>query len=666
MGFAAPWFFAGLSALVVPLYVHLLRQHKTTPLNFSSLMFFEARTQSSVKHRRLKYLALLALRIASVVLLSLTFANFFVSCSTPPSARSRLTVVAVDRSLSMKAGDRMQAAKSGAASVIQKAPGAVQVIAFDSSVSLLTQSGVDKTAARTALAGVDAGDGRSSYGAVARAIASIANASGAAVEAHVFTDLQKSSLPSPFSDLALPGNAKLTVHPVADKPEPNWFVESVTAPRQVFRADKLRVQATIAGAGTADGDLPVSLSVNGKQAGAKTVHVPANGRASVEFMLPEAAHGFNRGEVRIDAHDALAQDNSFPFAIDRREAGRVLFAGDPRSALYYRSALESLPDAGLVVDQVNADQLANLDLGKYALVVLTSPPPASDNLARYLSAGGGLLVALGPASVAQGRVPVSGERILDSRYAPCDGDRFQTAASVDESHPVLARANRLEGVKFYQAIRIDPGNARVLAKLVDGTPLLIERRIGEGRVLIFASTLDNVANDFPLHASFVPFIEASARYLAGFDDTPRDYLVGSTVDLRNARDSHTAVEVLDAAGKPILGLAESARAETFLLPREGFFEIRRANGRDELIAAHADRRESDLDIIPAETLALWQNTGSGQTAAGAASPDSPERRESLWWYFALALFLLSLAESFFSSRYLAAETDKPVFGKVAA
>ena len=47
--------------------VHLLRRHTTTPHPFSSLMFFERRTQSSIKHRRLRYLLLLSLRIAAVV-----------------------------------------------------------------------------------------------------------------------------------------------------------------------------------------------------------------------------------------------------------------------------------------------------------------------------------------------------------------------------------------------------------------------------------------------------------------------------------------------------------------------------------------------------------------------------------------------------------------------
>ena len=63
MGLLSPGWLFGLLAAGLPIYVHLLKRHKTEPVPFSSLMFFEARTQSSVKHRRLQYLLLLALRL---------------------------------------------------------------------------------------------------------------------------------------------------------------------------------------------------------------------------------------------------------------------------------------------------------------------------------------------------------------------------------------------------------------------------------------------------------------------------------------------------------------------------------------------------------------------------------------------------------------------------
>ena len=68
MGFLAPWFLAGAVAIGLPFWIHLLRQYRSTPHPFSSLMFFERRTQSSIKHRRLRYLLLLSLRVALLLL----------------------------------------------------------------------------------------------------------------------------------------------------------------------------------------------------------------------------------------------------------------------------------------------------------------------------------------------------------------------------------------------------------------------------------------------------------------------------------------------------------------------------------------------------------------------------------------------------------------------
>ncbi|MGA3201493.1 MAG: BatA domain-containing protein, partial [Bryobacteraceae bacterium] len=56
MGLFAPWFLAGLVGVALPLYLHLLKRHKTPPRPTPSLMFYESRVVSSTRHRRLHYL----------------------------------------------------------------------------------------------------------------------------------------------------------------------------------------------------------------------------------------------------------------------------------------------------------------------------------------------------------------------------------------------------------------------------------------------------------------------------------------------------------------------------------------------------------------------------------------------------------------------------------
>jgi len=92
--------------------------------------------------------------------------------------------------------------------------------------------------------------------------------------------------------------------------------------------------------------------------------------------------------------------------------------------------------------------------------------------------------------------------------------------------------------------------------------------------------------------------------------------------------------------------------------REGFYEIHRANGRQEMVAAHADRRESDLTPIPPETLALWKNTGLGpDTPSTDGSADTQARPWSLWRYALLLVLITAIIESVFASRYLSVEKE---------
>ena len=677
MGFLSPWFLGGLAALGLPVYIHLLKQHKSIPLPFSSLMFFEQRTQSSIKHRRLKYLLLFAMRIAMVLLLALLFANPFITRTVDPKAEGkRLRVFAIDNSFSMRTGDRFAEAKRQALDALSGFHGGDlgQVVSFSTQVNMLTQQTEDPAELRSAIQSVKQGDGRSGYAELSQMLRSTAQASRTPVEVHIFSDMQKTSLPSPFSELALGGNTRVVLHPLASAGEPNWYVESVNAPRSVYQAKKVRVLATIAGAGTPALETEVSVALNNKVIETKKVKLAANGRATAEFYLPDAAYGLNRGEVRIAAHDKLAQDDRILFALERKEPGRVLFvheARNPRGILYYRAALDSPADSALAVDAITSDQTANVSPIKYAFIVLSDvaylPAEFEENLKKYVKAGGSVLVSLGSASATKPRVPVFDEAITQARMSSRTTDRFQGATSVDLSHPALSRTNSFDGVKFYQTIQVVPGNSRVLAKLTDQTPLILEKKIGEGRVIVFASTFDNIANDFPLHTSFVPFIEQSAYYLSGVEKSAADIGVDSYLELRSSKDQGTSVEVLDPDGQRALSLTESTSAQNFRLPREGFFEVRRANGRHELIAVHADRRESDLTVIPKETLALWQNMGmGGDQQSGPGGPGTaPTAPWSLWWYFALALLIVSLVESLFASRYLIAE-NQPMVRKEAA
>jgi hypothetical protein len=669
MGFLAPWFLAGAAAVGLPIYLHLLQRHVTTPHSFSSLMFFERRTQSSIKHRRLRYLLLFALRLALLVLLALAFANPFVNRSAASIAGNNLMIVVVDDSFSMRAGTRLADARREAASVLaSRSPSErAQVIALGSQAHLLTQITQDPAELRAAVETIQPGDSHASFGELARVLRSMADSVRTPIEVHLISDMQRSTMPGSFAEMGLPANVSLVLHPIVKEVEPNWAVESVNAPGEVSDPKKAQVQAVVAGYHTPAAMRTVSLVINGKTTASRSVAVPANGRATVEFTSLDVPYGLSRCEVRIDSADSLPADDASLFSVERSDPQRVLFIaepGDTRSPLYFRSALGSAAETAFTLDAITVDRAANIDTSRYAFVVLSDilsvPASLEDTLRKYVHGGGNVLIAVGTSGARRPKVPVTGDAIEDSRNYARDPARFLTVGDSDPSYPSLAKANRWAGVRFYFAVRVNPANARVVARLTDQTPLLWEKQIGEGRVLFFASGLDNLTNDFPLRPVFVPFIEQTARYLSGIQRRSGAMLVDSFLELRNAKEQAVSVEVVDPAGRRPLSLKEATSAQSFQLGSAGFYELHLANGRHDLVGVNADRRESDLDLIPADVLALWR--GSSGAAQKQESADGQKQVTTqpygLWWYIVLVLLVIALAESLVASQYLGTRREE--------
>ncbi len=666
MGFLTPWFLAGLVGVGLPVWLHLLRKHRTTPTPFSSLMFFEQHVQSSIKHRRLRYLILFTLRTLLIVLIVLAFAHPYIQQKNVPLSRSgEITVLAIDNSLSMRAGGRLDEAKREAKSAIAglRAGERGQVIAFGSRVQVLSEITDDHSTLNAGVDAVEPSDARTSYGELARSLRSIAQAAKLPLEVQLYSDMQKSGMPANFNDLRLNSQVALKTHPIDAKPVANFAIENVVAPRRVYDAKKSRVLVTVAGYNNQKSTRHVSLILNGRVIDTKTVDVPEGGRGSVEFLSLDAPYGLNKGEVRLDAGDALPNDDVFYFSVERTEPRHALFvheAGNTRGLLYFQAALDASGQSAFAIDPATVEQTTNIAPSKYAFVVLSDiselPPAFENQLRQYVHGGGSVLVALGHQAIRGTKVPVSDTRVEEARYAGREGERFQTAAWFDSSHPSILKDNRWDDVKFYQAIRVAPGNARIAVRLSDGTPLLMDQQAGDGHVLVFSSTFDNIANDFPVHASFVPFVEQTARYLGRLNDGPPSVLVGSFEELRDSKEKGAAVDVLDPKGERALSLEEATKAQNIQFTQAGFYDIRRPNGRNELVAVNSDRHESDLTPVATETLALWQNTAEGSAGEGG-SVEGEQKPLSLWWYVMLAVLALAVAESLLGNRHLSVDKE---------
>lgn len=661
MGLLNPWFLAGVAAIGLPVWLHLLRKYRQIPQPFSSLMFFEQRVQSSVRHRRLRYLVLLAIRCALLALLSLAFANPFVKRTSVTAPRKTMAVIVVDRSFSMQYGTDLEQAKSEARRILAGLPGRTlaQVLAADSQVEALTQPELDKGTLTAAVDTIRASDEASSFGELSRALRAMDQRSGMRLDVHFISDMQQSSMPADFHDLQVGPNTSLHLHEVGEKTRPNWAVENVTGTSHVYDPSHARLSATVSGWNTEPVRGAVTLYMDGKPTDSKTVRIPANGRTQVDFQGFDVPYGFHRAEVRIDASDKLTADNAFPFAMDRTDPRKVLFLYDgdrAQQAFYYRAALESTPDSGLTVQAAPLETAADIDLSKFAYVVLNDPgnldSRTAQELCTYVSRGAAILIALGHETEGSGRVPLSSDRI-SGQHEP------ERAATFNTAYPALEGVAQFENVSFSENGTLRPkANARVLAELEDGSPLIVEESMGEGKTLLLNSSLDLSTSDFPLHSSWVPFVIQTGHYLAGFEQSAQSVAAGTSVTLRQTNDQSTAADVIGPEGRHELSLGDASKAKAFTVFRSGFYEVQRADRKRLLVAVHSDRRESDLTRVPEETLELWRNTGSAGSGSKNGQAQTQSVDASLGRYVLLLALLLAISESIFGRRYLRASLAK--------
>src|SRR5262249_58353162 len=91
-------------------------------------------------------------------------------------------------------------------------------------------------------------------------------------------------------------------------------------------------------------------------------------------------------------------------------------------------------------------------------------------------------------------------------------------APADVRHPIFrafgAEVASLGLVSFRSAARIGGSTCQTLAKFTSGSAAVVDCSSGDGHAIVVASDLNNQWNDFPLRASFVPFVQETVRYLS--------------------------------------------------------------------------------------------------------------------------------------------------------
>ena len=674
--FLAPAMLAGLLAVAVPIWLHRLAKANPTRHPFASLMFLRASETQRTARRTIRYWLLLALRVAFLVLLALAFAGPLLSPDTASMAPdAKLHAIVIDGSLSMRYGDRWQRALREADAVIAEArPGdqLMLVAASGRNVKVLHDHLPlrDAGALRATLQNLRPGVERLDYGMLMTTASGWLSTPRLPTQLHLISDLQQSASPLRFADLQPPPSTQVRFHDVSDVNPANMFIAGAT-----FGGDLTSLTVKIGATSPSMAQQSVVLSVDLKEVARKPVEfapspdaqasLQGEGSASpavetrsaeVQFTGLALEDGAHRVVVSLDPGDGLAADDAL-FTLMEQSRPRVLLVSRGKNsdeAAYFTAAIDSLTSPRLAIEEQPAEALTARRLKDAALVVesdvsaLTSD--ALQALDEYVAGGGSVLMTLASGSAARQTRLLAGLRI---------GEVATTATRITQvqaSHPVLRDAGDWHRVRFFRHLRVTAGaDDKVLVALEDGSPLLIERQIGAGRVLLLTAPLDRAWNDLAIHPLFIRFIADAARYLIGQNTSRADVLVGAPAMTGLTADA--GGQIFGPAGERVLALGAAASADRFVPTQAGFYEVR-SNAGQRWIAVNVDRREALLDRMTPTALQHWQALRSREAvpASNAATPGLPLQR-SLGYLLLLVAALLCLAELLVANHYLGVRRD---------
>ncbi len=187
------------------------------------------------------------------------------------------------------------------------------------------------------------------------------------------------------------------------------------------------------------------------------------------------------------------------------------------------------------------ENLSDDDLRRTSLVVLNDTPvstPLARRLLKFVDQGGGMLVAAGAAPPGRATWTCCRPASATPWTGPGGSRRASVASSTATrcSRPSGRRAAATSWPSGSTAIATSarsPG-AQVLARFDAGAPAVVERRVGAGRVLMWASTLDQVWTDLPIRPLFLPFIHRAATHLVAYVPSQPWSTVGQILDTSRA------------------------------------------------------------------------------------------------------------------------------------
>ncbi len=642
LGFLNSVFLFALSAMALPVIIHILSRRRVRRIPFSTLAFIHELSRRRMRKVNLRRILILVLRTLAILLIVMAFARPTLRGAAAvffPGGAPKGVVICLDASYSMgverETGTAFTRAKEIAKRIVDESGKEdwINLVTFSTRTEAMFEKGtrnkhlVKNTIEKSSITA----EGTSIERAMRKAYELIGDSDAEGGEVYVISDFRDVGDSTLVPEV--PRGIRAMLLPVYTEAVDNVSIDRVLVPRKLIRAGEvIRVAVMVSNRSKeSPADFTLELIVDGKRKAEKVLHLEPAASTTVDFSIAFNEWGLYHGTItkssdrlRIDdeRHFLLEVSRSVPVTLIR---GLKQRPGVTQAASYFyvEKALNPrrIGEGEFTVRIVDERELTASDLPARGVVVWTDPQRVErkrlELITRYVDSGGGLMIFLGSGSRGLWADHVFMDLIGIEGASSKDAVRGERLTSFQKDHPIfniftqeelelLSRAS----VKAYVSTRgVAPDS--VIAYMSSGDPAIWERTRGEGKLILFSVAPDMESGDIPLSPMFLPLIHTSVSYLASAERASRlrENFVGSELlfDLPELLGGEVLCAaggalVVDHAGarlKPVI--YESPGGETAAIlerpPGPGFYRLVSDTTRIAEAAVNLDTRESDLNPL---------------------------------------------------------------------
>ena len=655
MGFLNHIMLLGLLGLAVPVLIHLLNRYRYREIDWGAMELLRRAMVLRSRRVRIEDLILLALRCLAVALLAIAMARPTIRAGGARffGGEARVgAVIALDASYSMAhrpgVRSRFDAAVHRAREVLQTLQPGDQVsivLMGQRPRSLLRNVSFDRERIDEQLGSTRALPERVNLEPCLERVSELlAEVRAPVLECYVVSDAQELTWRRPSEGAAaslreIAAAGRLYYLPVGSEAAENLALSRLELTSGARRlGSTVRYVAEVRNVGrTPARNVRVTLSVDDGTPDRRVVDLIRPGQlAAVPLYAKFAAPGSVRVTARLE-RDALAVDDVRHAVACVRERIRVLVVDGERAGqdadsetFYLRKALVPDPtkpsQASIRLTRAAQVELPLHRFDDHDIVILANVSDLrtaqAEALHAFVRQGGGLIVFLGDrvhAGLLNARLRVGGESLLPGRLttvldAPARRKAGWPLAVVDASHPLgrfLSRLPRplVDEARVRTLYRVEPaaGARAVLEAAGTGAPLLIEKRLGRGCVLLVTTSADRDWGSLAVNPAYLVLLHESVAHLTR-QSHERQFTVGEPLALAlPPRAGAGPLELVgpDGTRTPITAGETQGRrvAECGLPEAAGFYQLHAGSDAPPIVAAvNVDPIESDVKALTPEGL----------------------------------------------------------------